>query len=162
MNTDNMDQVNLRENSGNYGLNVKELKDIFHNSTVPGPPVPGPFKPTCVFLLLFNLAEPHILAIQKTDSEGYPWRNQVALDIFVVKPPPDPLFEDERWAKAAGHLDRALSGKLDLTAALEEKFGSMKQETAIVGSRPPRVVIDNDTSSFFTIIEVFTHDFLGL
>lgn len=35
---------------------------------------------TCVFLLLFNKHnEPNILAIQKTDSEGYPWRNQVAL-----------------------------------------------------------------------------------
>ena len=30
-------------------------------------------------MLLFNAEEPHILAIQKTDSEGYPWRNQVAL-----------------------------------------------------------------------------------
>jgi 8-oxo-dGTP pyrophosphatase MutT (NUDIX family) len=32
-----------------------------------------------VFLLLFNPSEPHILAIQKTDTKGYPWRNQVAL-----------------------------------------------------------------------------------
>ena len=33
----------------------------------------------CVFLLLFNRPDPHILAIQKSDTEGYPWRNQVAL-----------------------------------------------------------------------------------
>jgi len=30
-------------------------------------------------LLLFDRPDPHILAIQKSDTEGYPWRNQVAL-----------------------------------------------------------------------------------
>ena len=74
-----MDHVNRRESSGFGGLAVKELKDIFRNSAKPGPPAPGHFKPACVLLLMFNLSEPQILAIQKTDSEGYPWRNQVAL-----------------------------------------------------------------------------------
>ena len=35
--------------------------------------------PACVFLLLFDRPDPHILAIQNSDTEGYPWRNQVAL-----------------------------------------------------------------------------------
>jgi len=61
--SDTMDQVNQREKNGSSGLNVKELKDIFHNNANPGPPAPGPYKPTCVFLLLYNLPEPHILAI---------------------------------------------------------------------------------------------------
>jgi 8-oxo-dGTP pyrophosphatase MutT (NUDIX family) len=30
-------------------------------------------------LLLYDRPDPHILAIQKSDTEGYPWRNQVAL-----------------------------------------------------------------------------------
>ena len=30
-------------------------------------------------MLLFNRREPYVLAIQKSDTEGYPWRNQVAL-----------------------------------------------------------------------------------
>ena len=77
--SENMDQVKQREEYRFSGLNVKELKDIFHRDADPGPAMPGPYKPTCVFLLLYNLAEPHILAIQKTDTEGYPWRNQVAL-----------------------------------------------------------------------------------
>jgi 8-oxo-dGTP pyrophosphatase MutT (NUDIX family) len=77
--SDNMDHVKQREQTGFNGLNVKELKDIFHKNVNPGPPAPGPYNPTCVFLLLYSLADPHILAIQKTDTEGYPWRNQVAL-----------------------------------------------------------------------------------
>jgi 8-oxo-dGTP pyrophosphatase MutT (NUDIX family) len=36
-------------------------------------------KAACVFLLLFEKPDPHILAIQKSDTRGYPWRNQVAL-----------------------------------------------------------------------------------
>ena len=77
--SDNMDQVKQREKIGFSGLDIQELKDIFHGNSSPGPPAPGPYRPTCVFLLLYNLEEPHILAIQKTDTEGYPWRNQVAL-----------------------------------------------------------------------------------
>lgn len=61
------------------GFDVDGLKDIIQNNAIPAPPEPGHYKPTSVFLLLFNFEEPHILAIQKTDSEGYPWRNQVAL-----------------------------------------------------------------------------------
>jgi 8-oxo-dGTP pyrophosphatase MutT (NUDIX family) len=76
---DKMDRVQQQNTSGWSGLNVDQLKNTILNTPHPGPPPPGPFKPTSVFLLLFNLAEPHILAIQKTDSEGYPWRNQVAL-----------------------------------------------------------------------------------
>ncbi len=45
----------------------------------PDPPEGNLYQPTCVFMLLFNEKEPHILAIQKSDTEGYPWRNQVAL-----------------------------------------------------------------------------------
>ncbi|MEE4609149.1 MAG: CoA pyrophosphatase [Desulfobacteraceae bacterium] len=41
-------------------------------------PTPG-FQPASVSLLVFDKVEPHLLAIQKTDTEGYPWRNQVAL-----------------------------------------------------------------------------------
>ena len=55
------------------------LKNIIRNNDAPGMPESGTYKPACVFLLLFDLENPHILAIQKADSEGYPWRNQVAL-----------------------------------------------------------------------------------
>ncbi|MBW2562883.1 MAG: [protein-PII] uridylyltransferase, partial [Deltaproteobacteria bacterium] len=34
------------------------------------------------------------------DAQIFTWRNQIALDIFNVKPPPDQLFEDERWERA--------------------------------------------------------------
>jgi len=60
-------------------IDLADLKAIIHSNPAPPAPEAGSYKPACVFLLLFNPEHPHILAIQKTASEGYPWSNQVAL-----------------------------------------------------------------------------------
>ena len=122
--SDNMDQVKQRENNGFYSLNVKELKDIFRNTANPGPPAPGPYKPTCVFLLLFNFEEPHILAIQKTDSEGYPWRNQVAL--------PGGHLEDEDASPLEGAY-RELEEETKISRNQVELIGSLGHYQTING-----------------------------
>jgi [protein-PII] uridylyltransferase len=96
------------------------------------------------------------------DAQIFTWRNKVAVDIFEVKPPPDPVFEDERWARAEENLKSALGGRLNLADALKKKrsiYGAKKRPTAI---RPQRVILDNQSSSFFTIVEVFSYDFPGL
>ncbi len=92
----------------------------------------------------------------------FTWRNNTALDIFKVKPPPDQMFEEECWTRAAKHLNKALSGNLDLRGALKEKLTAYRSQGRTVSGRKPRVVVDNASSSFFTIVEVFTDDFLGL
>lgn len=56
------------------------ISKIIKNADRSGLPPAFCYDSTCVFLLLFNkYREVNILAIQKTDNEGYPWRNQVAL-----------------------------------------------------------------------------------
>ena len=77
--SNNKNTLQQRENTGCSGFDVIGLKELIRKNAMPGLPESNPFQPTCVFLLLFNAEDPHILAIQKTDSEGYPWRNQVAL-----------------------------------------------------------------------------------
>ena len=106
---------------------------------------------------IFTLNGMNILGCQV-----YTWRNNMALDIFEVTPPPDPLFEDERWRRAENHLRASLAGRFDLAAALAEKIACLRPAQAAVDRRPPRVVVNNSASSFFTIIEVFAHDFPGL
>ncbi|MGD9042106.1 MAG: [protein-PII] uridylyltransferase [Desulfobacterales bacterium] len=96
------------------------------------------------------------------DVQVFTWRNKIALDIFKVKPPPDPLLEDEKWNQAAGNLRAALSGDLDLTAALKKKVRTYRNGKAALVKKPHQVMVDNTSSSFFTIIEVFTYDFPGL
>ncbi len=92
----------------------------------------------------------------------FTWRNNIALDIFEVKPPPDQIFEAEKWEQIQKHLQTALSGGLDLTAELDIKMTGLRSARRPKGEKPHRIVVDNTSSSFFTIIEVFTYDFTGL
>ena len=96
------------------------------------------------------------------DVQAFTWRNNIALDIFKVKPPPDPILEDEKWNRTATNLGAALSGELDLSAALDKKVGFYRNGKTGLGKKPHQVTVDNTSSSFFTIVEVFTDDFPGL
>lgn len=96
------------------------------------------------------------------ETQVFTWRNHIALDIFRVKAPLDKIFEAERWERAAANLDDAISGKLDLAAALKRKLSRTRSAKPPVFGKPNRVVVDNESSSFFTIVEVFTYDFTGL
>jgi [protein-PII] uridylyltransferase len=96
------------------------------------------------------------------DVQVFTWRNNIALDIFKVKPPPDPILEDEKWSRTATNLGAALSDELDLSAALDKKVGLYRNGKTGLGKKPHRVTVDSTSSSFFTIIEVFTYDFPGL
>jgi [protein-PII] uridylyltransferase len=96
------------------------------------------------------------------DVQVFTWRNTIALDIFMVKPPPDQIMEDEKWKRAQKKLAGALVDKLDLAAALKKKVPVFGQFGQHVSRKPHRIRVDNKSSSFFTIIEVFTYDFPGL
>lgn len=68
-----------------------------------------------VFLLLFNRQDPHILAIQKADTDGYPWRNQVALP--------------------GGHIERTDAGALAAAfRELEEELKISRDQVDFIGS----------------------------
>ena len=96
------------------------------------------------------------------DVQVFTWRNNIALDIFEVKPPPDRIMEDEKWEQTAKNLTTALSGDLDLTKALRKKTATLRRTNRRMRRIPHRITVDNTSSSFFTIIEVVTYDFRGL
>jgi [protein-PII] uridylyltransferase len=96
------------------------------------------------------------------DVQVFTWRNNIALDIFKVNPPPDPILEDEKWDRTATDLGAALSDELDLSAALDKKVDLYRNGKTGLGKKPHQITVDNTSSSFFTIIEVFTYDFPGL
>ncbi|HVO84566.1 MAG TPA: [protein-PII] uridylyltransferase [Syntrophobacteria bacterium] len=96
-------------------------------------------------------------------AEIYTWRNGIALDIFKVTAPPDPLREEDAWARVRDNLRGALKGELDLELALDEKVQAYQAAArSHTGLRPDRIVVDNRASDFFTIVEIYTHDFPGL
>lgn len=100
--------------------------------------------------------------IDVLDAQVFTWRNNVALDIFQVTPPPDQIFEYERWGRAEKDLTEALAGRLDLTVALAEKLDRRRSSRPEAMDRPPQINVDNESSSFFTIVEVFANDSPGL
>ncbi|MBW1643134.1 MAG: [protein-PII] uridylyltransferase, partial [Deltaproteobacteria bacterium] len=96
------------------------------------------------------------------DAQVFTWKNNIALDILKVKPPPDKIYEDEVWTAAEKNLKAAISGELDLECALKEKIESYQLDLSPTAQRPHRVKMDNKSSSFYSIIEVFTYDYKGL
>jgi [protein-PII] uridylyltransferase len=96
------------------------------------------------------------------DVQVFTWRNNIALDIFEVSPPPDQIMEAEKWQRTEQHLAAALSGELNLAVALPKKGTVFRNSNIKSHKKPHRVEVDNSSSSFFTIIEVFTYDFPGL
>jgi len=96
------------------------------------------------------------------DVQAFTWRNNIALDIFEVTPPPDQIMEDEKWKQTANNLTTALSGELDLTKALRKKTATHRRTNSKMRRIPHRITVDNTSASFFTIVEVVTYDIPGL
>jgi len=116
---------------------------------------PGLFSRISGVLTLNNL---DILAAQI-----HTWRNDVALDIFEVKPPPDDLFEERAWERLRRDLKGALEGTLHLDELLDEKLRRHHTPASRASlKRPDKIVVDNDSSDFFTIVEVYSYDYPGL
>lgn len=106
------------------------LKQIIKNASLPKPPTDGAFQPTCVFLLLFGLKDPHILAIQKADTEGYPWANQVALP--------------------GGHVEHKDASSVDTAyRELEEELKITPDQVELVGSLGHFQTINNKDIEVF-------------
>jgi len=94
-------------------------------------------------------------------SQAYSLGEEHVLDIFKVNPPKDTIFEEEKWEKAENDLIHAISNDDFLNNALD-KIPRMIRVSSGKIPEPNTIRIDNETSSFFTIIEVFTYDFPGL
>ncbi|MBU0994214.1 MAG: [protein-PII] uridylyltransferase [Proteobacteria bacterium] len=96
------------------------------------------------------------------DAQVFTWRNGIAIDVFHVTPPKDKIFEDENWQKTENRLLDILSDKINLAEKLKDRILKGKEEKRHTSKRPLRVNVDNDSSSFYTIIEVFAYDYPGL
>lgn len=140
------------------GPSLLEVQDDpeanYRTATVCARDFPGLFSKIAGVFTLNNL---NILGAQI-----YTWRNHIALDIFKVKAPPDTLLEDEMWARVKNDLRSALKGELALGPALDKKLLAYQSLRKKITGRPDKIMVDNETSDFFTIIEVYTHDFPGL
>ena len=62
------------------------------------------------------------------------WKNDyLDLDIFTVEPPPEQLFEEERWQRVEKNLVTVLDGEMDLAAEMAKKSLIEKRGRRVCG-----------------------------
>lgn len=90
-------------------------------------------------------------------------RNGKVLDILQVNSPQGLVITDEqRWQKVQADMRRVLHGEVNVAELVEKR-----QRPSLLTSRPaPRfptkVEFDNEVSEDYTVIDIYTHDKVGL
>jgi [protein-PII] uridylyltransferase len=101
-------------------------------------------------------------AINILSADIYTWRDGTAVDVLRTSNPLDGLFVQEKWAKVKEDLKNVLAGRLSLESTVGNKETSRSPTGLKKLSQKPTVVADNESSDFFTIIEVYCHDHVVL
>jgi [protein-PII] uridylyltransferase len=111
--------------------------------------------------LLFRVAG--ILTLHGLDirqAQTHTRRDGIALQIFEVA-----VLEPDKqisWEQVMADLDKALRGKLALEYRLALHRAEQRRERSRLPMKPDEVVVDNNSSDRYTIIEVYTSDRPGL
>jgi len=92
------------------------------------------------------------------NAQAHTWRNKIALDTFWVNTKGEAYRIDQKRQKVEEDLYRAIEGEIDL-----EKLLAVKYRPGIFTRKdlPPvstEIKIDNESSDFYTIIEIYTAD----
>ncbi len=89
--------------------------------------------------------------------------NGKALDVLQINSPQGFVITDEsRWRRVEEEMRRVLEGKVRVRALVEKR-----QRPSLLGEKvkprfPTRVEIDNEVSGDYTVIDIYTHDKVGL
>ena len=92
----------------------------------------------------------------------YTWGDGTAVDIFRATPHPDPRRALEIWKKVEKDVENVFGGNLPLEDRIREKSKPSILNNDYTPSHPPKIRVDNRASDFFTLIEVFADDRIGL
>ncbi len=141
-------------NSGFVWKIVRNHESDTRSLTLCGRDVPGLFAGIAGALTLNRV---NIL-----DAQIHTWENGICIAIFNVTPPPDPIFESEKWDRAEQDLREALAGRRDFSAELAPPHDGRVGRPLPQGRRPNRVEVDNTASTRSTLIEVYTTDEPGV
>ena len=86
----------------------------------------------------------------------------VVCDILRVERIPDPLHPAELWGRVEADLGRALENSSYLGEILEERRRPSVLETKRRPRKEDKVIVDEEASDFYTLIEVYTWDRPGV
>jgi len=93
-------------------------------------------------------------------ANAYVWNDGAVVALFQVSAPADPLYADDFWTRVRGALKFAMTGKLALDYRLDRKRNSMLAGAVQTGG--VRVNVDNESTDFYTVVEVLAWDRPGL
>lgn len=97
------------------------------------------------------------------NANAYTWGNGIVIDILQLTYPPDPLKLRKTLIQIEEDMKKAINNELDLAALLAGKKPLfIPQQIHKKITVPPKVVINNNESDFFTVIEVQSQDKIGL
>ena len=86
----------------------------------------------------------------------------VALDVLLVERLPDPLHPEELWEKLEHDLVRSLTERAYLNDLLADKRKPSLLQQKGLPRKEDQVVVNEEASDFYTIIEVYTWDRPGV
>ena len=90
-------------------------------------------------------------------------RNGKVLDILQVNSPQGLLITDEqRWQKVEGEMRQALHGEVKVTDLVARRHRPTLLTARPVPRSATRIEIDNEVSADYTVLDIYTHDKVGL
>jgi len=92
-------------------------------------------------------------------ARAFTTEDGVALDLFAVAGVFEAEVSEERWRRFRTDLRKALEGRISLEYRLREKRRHYPRPRTSV---PTTVDVDNESSDFFTVVEVSAPDRIGL
>ena len=96
-------------------------------------------------------------------AQIFTWEDGTAVDVLNVRPAAEQTYAEQDWRALGEDLNLALKNRLGLSHRLVDKFRTAFRAPGQKNVQAaPRVVIDNQTSEQYTIIEVFANDRPGL
>ncbi|WP_163337136.1 [protein-PII] uridylyltransferase [Desulfopila sp. IMCC35008] len=116
---------------------------------------PGLLAKICGVLSLHNL--------DVVKAQIFTWDDDTVVDVLNVRPTDGLSFAEKDWHALNKDLDLAIAHRLGLGHRLYQKLSPMMSKRGeMVSKVEPRVVIDNESSDLFSVIEVYSVDMPGM
>jgi [protein-PII] uridylyltransferase len=96
------------------------------------------------------------------NAQIFTWKGGSAVDVLDVRPGDGVQYEEKDWQAVNDDLNLALSHRLGLGHRLYKKLSSgLARRKGSAGISETRVVVDNEASDHYTIVEIYSADSPG-